>query len=72
MAANRPKPRLPTHPPHPERICWGWELYCRADDLRCGNGTERQPHPRELFGDDWLDWEISAASSKSDPTGNDD
>ena len=45
------------HPAHPERICWGCSLYCRADDLRCGNGTERTPHPCELFGDDWLEWE---------------
>lgn len=42
-------------PRHPERICWGCDLYCRADDLRCGNGTVRTPHPIELFGDDWFD-----------------
>jgi hypothetical protein len=23
----------------------------------CGNGTIRAPHPVELFGDDWLEWE---------------
>lgn len=45
------------HPAHPERICWGCDLFCRADDLRCGNGTERTPHPAELFGDDWLEWQ---------------
>jgi hypothetical protein len=54
--AERPSPPLPKkvmHPPHPERICWGCDLYCPADDLRCGNGTIRTPHPVELFGEDW-------------------
>jgi hypothetical protein len=27
-----------------------------VDDLRCGNGTIRTPHPVELFGDDWFEW----------------
>lgn len=48
--------KFPTHPPHPERICWGCEKMCPADDLRCGNGTIRTPHPVELVGDDW--WEM--------------
>ena len=43
-------------PAHAERICWGCDRYCPADDLACGNGTIRTPHPRELFGDDWLEW----------------
>ena len=43
-------------PANPERICWGCERYCPADDLVCGNGTIRTPHPRELFGTDWKDW----------------
>jgi Protein of unknown function (DUF3079) len=43
------------HPRHPDRICWGCDTYCRADDLACGNGTIRTPHPSELFGDNWLD-----------------
>ncbi len=47
---------LPLHPARPERICWGCPRYCRADDLACGNGTVRTPHPQELFGDDWLEW----------------
>ena len=47
--------RLAYHPTHPERICWGCDLYCPADALRCGNGTERTQHPIELFGPDWLD-----------------
>jgi hypothetical protein len=46
------------HPKHPERVCWGCDKYCAADGLRCGNGTIRTPHPVELFGEDWLDWEI--------------
>lgn len=46
-------------PPHPERICWGCERYCAANDLACGNGTIRTPHPCELFGDDWLEWSES-------------
>jgi hypothetical protein len=48
---------FPIHPKHPERICWGCEKYCPADDLRCGNGTVRAPHPVELLGDDWWEWE---------------
>ena len=43
-------------PKHPERVCWGCDKYCPADDLACGNGTIRTPHPMELFGDDWLEW----------------
>lgn len=49
--------RAPINPAHPERICWGCDKYCPAADLACGNGTIRTPHPRELFGDDWLEWE---------------
>lgn len=50
--------RIPLHPKHPERICWGCDKYCAADDLRCGNGTIRTPHPVELLGDEWLEeWE---------------
>jgi hypothetical protein len=56
--------RIPLHPKHPERICWGCDKYCPADDLRCGNGTVRTPHPVELLGDDWLDeWEKSQAGA---------
>ena len=46
-------PKLPLHPKHPERICWGCDKYCPAEEMRCGNGTIRAPHPAELFGDDW-------------------
>jgi len=48
--------RIPISPKSPDRICWGCDKYCPADDLACGNGTIRTPHPAELFGDDWYDW----------------
>jgi len=41
------------HPRFPERICWGCDKYCPANDLACGGGTIRTPHPVELFGEDW-------------------
>ena len=43
----------PTHPAHPERVCWGCDEYCPAHDLTCGKDTVRTPHPLELFGADW-------------------
>jgi hypothetical protein len=52
------KPKLALNPKHPERICWGCDKYCAADDLRCGNGTVCTQHPVELFGQDWLEWEL--------------
>jgi hypothetical protein len=55
--APRTSARPPAHPRHPERVCWGCDLYCPAEDLGCGNGTVRTPHPMELFGRDWLEWE---------------
>ena len=47
------KKKFPIHPKNPERICWGCSKYCPADDLYCGNGTIRTPHPLELSGEDW-------------------
>lgn len=47
---------IPLLPTHPERICWGCDKYCSAEELACGNGTIRTLHPVELFGDDWLKW----------------
>lgn len=50
------QPALPAHiarPAHPERICWGCDHYCPADDLRCGNEVVRAMHPVEIFGPDW-------------------
>jgi hypothetical protein len=52
------KRKLALNPKHPERICWGCDKYCSGDDLRCGNGTVRTQHPVELFGEDWLEWEL--------------
>jgi hypothetical protein len=52
------KAKIPLHPKHPERVCWGCDKYCSAGDLRCGNGTVRTQHPVELFGDDWIEWEL--------------
>ena len=46
--------KFPILPSHPERLCWGCDRYCPANDMACGNGTERTPHPSELFGEDWL------------------
>ena len=46
--------RLPLRPGNPDRICWGCDKFCPADDMRCGNGTIRCPHPIEIFGDDWV------------------
>ena len=46
--------KFPLKPQHPERLCWGCDRYCPADSLSCGNGSERTPHPAELFGDDWM------------------
>ena len=61
--------KLPRHPVHPERLCWGCTKLCPANDLACGNGSIRAPHPAELFGDDWYEWierEHSAKPSQSD------
>jgi hypothetical protein len=59
------------HPKHPERIGWGCDRYCPADDLGCANGSIRTPHPMELFGQDWLSWieereENARAARRSD------
>ncbi len=48
--------KFPKAPAHPERICWGCDLYCPANDMRCGNGSDRTQHPAELFGDDCEEW----------------
>ena len=52
------KPKIALNPQHPERVCWGCDKYCAANDLRCGNGTIRTQHPVELFGEDWIEWEL--------------
>lgn len=48
--------KFPIHPRNPERICWGCEKMCPADDLACGGGEIRTPHPAELGGDEWYEW----------------
>jgi hypothetical protein len=48
--------KFPTLPAHPERICWGCDTFCAAQSMNCGNGSDRTPHPVELFGEDWRDW----------------
>ncbi|WP_291587350.1 DUF3079 domain-containing protein [Comamonas sp. UBA7528] len=62
--------KFPSNPPHPERLCWGCDLYCPATDLRCGNGSDRTPHPSELWGEDWdasPPAPVPAASASTDP-----
>lgn len=46
--------KFPSHPSHPERICWGCDEFCAITDMACSN--ERSPHPVELFGEDWQSW----------------
>ena len=62
--------KIPLKPIHPERICWGCDKYCPAEDLRCGNGTVRTMHPCELFGDDWLEWMSEGNVSPGPTTSN--
>jgi len=66
MRTRRPKLDAPgvLNPPHPERVCWGCDRYCAAEDLACGNGTIRTPHPVELFGQEWLDWAEPTAAHR--------
>lgn len=52
--------KFPIKPSSPERICWGCDKFCPANDLACGNGSGRTQHPIELLGDDWyLDFGIN-------------
>ena len=62
--------RIPAHPAHPERICWGCDRYCAADDLRCGNGKERTQHPVETFGQDWMTFVLVSEEEASDQETN--
>ena len=48
--------KFPINPPRPDRNCWGCDLYCAADKMVCGNGSDRTQHPAELFGPDWAEW----------------
>jgi hypothetical protein len=56
--------KFPTLPSHPERVCWGCDHYCVANDMRCGNGSDRTPHPMELFGEGWRDWGAQTDNGK--------
>ncbi|MDE2136904.1 MAG: DUF3079 domain-containing protein [Gammaproteobacteria bacterium] len=60
------KPKVPIRPGHPERICWGCALFCPANDMRCGNGTDRTQHPIELWGEDWMS--VGRDAENDDPT----
>lgn len=40
------------HPRHPERICWGCDKYCSANNLACRE--DRLSHPIEIEGYDWF------------------
>jgi len=59
--------KIVQNPVHPERVCWGCDKVCPADDLRCGNGTVRTMHPCELFGEDWLAWSEGPERPASKP-----
>jgi hypothetical protein len=59
--------KFPIAPKNPQRICWGCDRYCAADALACGNGSERTQHPVELFGDDWMQWGLDAATGDAAP-----
>lgn len=59
--------KVPMKPKNPERVCWGCDKYCPADDLACGNGTIRTAHPVELFGDEWLEWRSRRNGTTSSP-----
>jgi len=59
--------KIPIHPTKPERIYWGCDKYCPANSLACGNGSERTPHPAELFGEDWMDWGLDSPAASAEP-----
>ena len=56
--------KFPVNPAHPERNCWGCDKYCAADDMQCGNGSDRTQHPAELFGPDWNEWGLEAEAQE--------
>jgi hypothetical protein len=60
------KKRFPIVPARPERICWGCDKYCAADQMMCGNGSVRTPHPSELFGEDWEVFGLNGTPLESD------
>ena len=62
-----PKKKFPDTPSKPEKICWGCDKYCAADSMMCGNGSDRTPHPVELFGENWRDWGQDYQEKQPDP-----
>lgn len=60
--------KFPLHPKHPERICWGCDKYCPANDLQCGNSSGRTQHPAEMLGEDWYLWGDWGIENAPDPT----
>ena len=59
--------KFPLSPANPERVCWGCDLYCPSNSMRCGNGTVRTPHPSELFGEDWQQWFPDTGDTAPEP-----
>jgi len=59
--------KVPIHPKHPERICWGCEKYCPVTHLCCRE--TRVEHPVELFGEDWLEASERTPEQPAEPTG---
>lgn len=69
------KVKFPLRPTRPEQICWGCDHFCPASDLACGNGSERIPHPIELFGKEWYlsgDWSGLIDEATLPPKATDD
>ncbi|HKB54768.1 MAG TPA: DUF3079 domain-containing protein [Ramlibacter sp.] len=59
--------KFPLRPAHPERNCWGCDRYCPADEMACGNGSDRTQHPVEIFGDDWDTWGLDPVTPAGMP-----
>jgi len=56
---------LPSNPKYPERIYWGCEKLCPANDLRCRE--ERAEHPCEAFGGGTPDQAPESAGTQTEP-----
>lgn len=59
--------KFPAHPANPQRLCWGCDRLCAANGMLCGNGSDRTPHPVELFGEDWMEWGIDPLNNPEPP-----
>lgn len=62
--------KFPINPAHPERNCWGCDKYCPADDMQCGNGSDRTQHPAEIFGEDWDTWGLDPVAPQGAAAAN--